>query len=107
MDAYTTPPWAALCEEVSRLRIELREGQLVRFRRVARAECDSPCDSEIGKAKITFQRLTLRPNHEVLETGLEPVRPTEGPADFKSAAYTNSATRAVQQDAYSYTGLAR
>jgi hypothetical protein len=31
MSMYTTYPWASLCEEVSKLKIELREGDLVEF----------------------------------------------------------------------------
>jgi hypothetical protein len=40
----------------------------------------------------------------MLEPGLEPGRPTEGPADFKSAAYTDSATRAAQPTAFLLAG---
>jgi integrase len=29
MDLYTTPPWASLCAEVAKLKIELREGKLI------------------------------------------------------------------------------
>jgi hypothetical protein len=29
MDLYTTPPWASLCAEVVKLKIELREGKLI------------------------------------------------------------------------------
>ena len=29
MDVYTSPPWAALCTEITKLKVELREGQLV------------------------------------------------------------------------------
>lgn len=29
LDVYSTPPWAALCTEIAKLRVSLREGQLV------------------------------------------------------------------------------
>ncbi|MDB4958098.1 MAG: Mx8p12A [Myxococcales bacterium] len=29
LDLYSTPPWAALCAEVSKLKVELREGQMI------------------------------------------------------------------------------
>ncbi len=45
MDLYTTLPWGALCAEVEKLRIELREGRVVEFRKAASATCDSPCVS--------------------------------------------------------------
>jgi len=31
VDLYTTLPWAALCVEVQKLRIELREGRVLEF----------------------------------------------------------------------------
>ena len=45
MDAYTTLPWASLCDEVSKLKVDLREGKVLPFPKVAAAACDSPCDS--------------------------------------------------------------
>jgi hypothetical protein len=47
LDQYTTFPWATLCREVAKLRIELREGKVIAlpFARAAGAEgCDSTCD---------------------------------------------------------------
>lgn len=35
MDLYTTLPWSALCEEVAKLKIELREGKLIELPKVA------------------------------------------------------------------------
>ncbi len=45
MDLYTTLPWGALCAEVEKLRIGLREGRVLEFRQLAGGACDSPCDS--------------------------------------------------------------
>ena len=45
VDLYTTLPWAALCAEVEKLRIELREDRVLEFRQLASGACDSPCDS--------------------------------------------------------------
>jgi len=35
MDSYTTLPWDALCAEVTKLRIEVREGRLLKLPKVA------------------------------------------------------------------------
>ena len=35
VDLYTTLPWAALCAEVEKLRIELREDRVLEFRQLA------------------------------------------------------------------------
>jgi len=72
MDSYTTLPWAALCEEAAKLRVELREGRLLEFPRVAAVGCDSPCDSPSDGSKklIFFKRLSA---YSVMgEEGLEP-----------------------------------
>jgi len=45
VDLYTTLPWGALCAEVEKLRIGLREGRVLEFRQLAGGACDSPCDS--------------------------------------------------------------
>jgi integrase len=45
VDAYTTLPWASLCDEVSKFKVDLREGKVLPFQKVAAAACDSPCDS--------------------------------------------------------------
>ncbi len=45
VDLYTTLPWAALCAEVEKLRIELWEDRVLEFRQLASGACDSPCDS--------------------------------------------------------------
>ena len=37
MDQFTTLPWSALCEEVAKLRIDLREGRVIELPKVAEA----------------------------------------------------------------------
>ena len=75
VDSYTTLPWDALCAEVRKLRVELREGRLLNFPRVALAACDSPCDSKTGAPKFASHRERFMPLSAMHETGLEPVRP--------------------------------
>ena len=41
MSLYTTLPWATLCEEVSKLNLDLRAGQLVALRKAANSGVDS------------------------------------------------------------------
>ena len=39
---YTTLPWATLCEEVSKLNVDLRAGQLIELRKAANSDDGSP-----------------------------------------------------------------
>jgi hypothetical protein len=41
MDVHTTLPWEALCAEVSKLRLGIREGRALELRQVASAACDT------------------------------------------------------------------
>ena len=48
MDTYSTFPWQALCHEVLKLKIELREGKVIAMPMAALggsndAECTGPC----------------------------------------------------------------
>jgi len=72
VDVYTTLPWAALCEEVAKLRVELREGRLLEFPRVAAVACDSPCDSRNGEAKNVRSPVELSAMVTASPTGFEP-----------------------------------
>ena len=91
MDLYTTLRWSALCDEVVKLRLEVREGKLLRLpvavgARPPSGGCDSDCDSPLQKLGIT------RGLH-VHETGLEPslsgepgVTPVSGGEEFHGPA---------------------
>jgi len=69
---YTTLPWASLCEDVAKLRIELREGRLLEFPKLAAVGCDSPCDSPFDKRKKPFSHGDLRAHSLMPRAGLEP-----------------------------------
>ena len=74
MDDYTTLPWAALCAEVAKVRISLREGKLIEMPRQATLA------SEATSAEAEFLTPVLtgsgtRENHRqklAERTGLEP-----------------------------------
>jgi len=69
---YTTLPWDALCAEVSKLRVEVREGRLLKFQKLAAVGCDSPCDSPNDEAKKLSSRVGLEAKVTVPRAGLEP-----------------------------------
>ncbi len=69
---YTTLPWPALCGEVAKLRVELREGRLLKFQKLAAVGCDSPCDSRVQETKKLPSRLDLEAKGRVPRAGLEP-----------------------------------
>ena len=62
MSAYTTLPWPSLCDEISKLRISVREGTLVAFPTTA------PLHAEL-RARNRWQKV-------VTPAGLEPALPT-------------------------------
>jgi hypothetical protein len=64
VSAYTTLPWASLCGEVAKLRIELREGRLLEFRKLASGACDSPCDSPSVETKKPRIHADLWPSQQ-------------------------------------------
>jgi len=68
---YTTLPWDALCAEVSKLRVEVREGRLLKFQKLAAVGCDSPCDSPNDEAKKLSSRVGLEAKVTVPRAGLE------------------------------------
>src|SRR5216684_1832273 len=70
---YTTLPWDALCAEVAKLRVELREGRLLEFPKVAAVGCYSPCDSKSGNSKNLSALAALEAMSRVSPTGFEPV----------------------------------
>ncbi len=72
---YTTLPWDALCAEVAKLRVELREGRLLEFPKVAAVGCYSPCDSKSGNSKNLSALAALEAMSRVSPTGFEPVLP--------------------------------
>jgi hypothetical protein len=51
MDIYTTLPWDALCAEVSKLRVEIREGRVLELRQVIGDLCDRSCERSSGDTK--------------------------------------------------------
>jgi len=60
-DLYSSLPWATLCAEVAKLRIELRAGaEIIPLRAASGAEpCDSPCDSPEAPKKKPQDLATL------------------------------------------------
>jgi integrase len=71
---YTTLPWAALCDEVVKLRVELREGRVLEFPKVAAVGCYSPCDSKTGNSKKLSALAALEAMNRVSPTGFEAAR---------------------------------
>ena len=69
---YTTLPWASLCAEVAKLRINLLAGRVLEFRKVASGACDSPCDSKLGNPKKPSHLATLERKNRVPRAGFEP-----------------------------------
>jgi len=76
---YTTLPWDALCAEVSKLRVEVREGRLLKFQKLAAVGCDSPCDSPNDEAKKLSSRVGLEAKVTVPRAGLEPAQSDRKP----------------------------
>jgi hypothetical protein len=72
VDVYTTLPWEALCAEVAKLRLDLRQGKVLEFRKVASGPCDSPCDSPNGGTKKPSSHADLRAFSDEREKGFEP-----------------------------------
>ena len=93
---YTTLPWDALCAEVSKLRVEVREGRLLKFQKLAAVGCDSPCDSPNDEAKKLSSRVGLEAKVTVPRAGLEPARlAAPPPQDGVSTSSTTWALLAV------------
>ena len=93
---YTTLPWDALCAEVSKLRVEVREGRLLKFQKLAAVGCDSPCDSPNDEAKKLSSRVGLEAKVTVPRAGLEPARlAAPPPQDGVSTSSTTWAFLAV------------
>jgi len=66
VDLYTTLPWHALCAEVEKLRIELREGRVLEFPKVAAVGCDSPCDGGFAANEKAPRKLARGPSFSEL-----------------------------------------
>lgn len=76
VDVYTSMPWASLCAEVAKLKLELREGKLLQLpRAVTSGACDSPCDSDSSGMKKPPSRGDLRACFTEREKGFEPSTP--------------------------------
>jgi len=69
---YTTLPWPALCDEVTKLRIELREGRLLEFRKVASVECYSSCYNRNEEIKKPQSLMDFTHLATASPTGFEP-----------------------------------
>ncbi len=72
MDDYTTLPFEALCAEIAKMRLELREGQIVQMRQVSGSSCDTICDAEMGDPKMLNVDRVLELKMAVPRAGLEP-----------------------------------
>lgn len=72
LDVYTSFPWEALCTEIAKLRLELREGRIVQLRKVASTICDSSCDSGSGGVEMLNVPRVLQLQSAVPRAGLEP-----------------------------------
>ena len=73
MDVYTTLPWEALCAEVAKLRLELREGRVLELRQVGSGACYNSCDSDSPGTKKPPHLIDLEALIAARSTGLEPV----------------------------------
>ena len=73
MDVYTTLPWEALCTEVSKQRLGIREGRVLELRQVASAACDTSCDTRFVEMKKPPRLIDLEAHLAARSTGLEPV----------------------------------
>jgi hypothetical protein len=69
---YTTLPWDALCAEVAKLGIDLREGRVLKFPKVAAVGCYSPCDSKSENSKKPSHLAKFEGQKGVSPTGFEP-----------------------------------
>jgi integrase len=81
---YTTLPWASLCGEVAKLRIELREGRLLEFPKLAAAGCYSPCDSRAVEMKNLPNLVDLGQSSERPRRDSNPCYRLERPASWAS-----------------------
>jgi hypothetical protein len=91
---YTTLPWAALCEEVAKLRVEVRACRVLEFHRVASVPCDSPCDSPDGDPEKLNSNGNLTPQNRVPRAGFEPAHlSAPPPQDGVSTSFTTWAFR--------------
>src|SRR5262245_7615672 len=99
---YTTLPWRARCAEVEKLRIDVREGRVLKFPKVATVGCDSPCDSPSRETKKLPKLVGLEARRRVPRAGLEPSprrisRDQRGPAAKKIRALPFRANHARDQ----------
>ena len=74
IDAYTTLPWATLCEEVAKLRVEVRAGKVFElFRAVGAENCDTQCDTVTADTKKPPNLVDLGASFDARSRGLEPL----------------------------------
>jgi integrase len=71
MDLYTTPPWASLCAEVAKLKIELREGKLIELP----AELLTASLQRASAANKRWPNQAVTTKKRATPTGFEPVLP--------------------------------
>ena len=92
MSVYTSMPWPALCDEVSKLKVELREGALIampttaslqrekqarnRWRKASHSKSGNSAEAE-GVSPLHGVRRMLSPTSSIVVTpmGLEPMLP--------------------------------
>src|SRR5690606_18003037 len=105
VEAYSSLPWETLCSAVARIRIELREGQVIPLRQAVGA-CPSatallPSESEKAKAP---ESVRISGASMVGDAGLEPAtRPDLGARgvaekSVRSGAYAHSSDHTIGPD---------
>lgn len=79
LDLYTELPWESLCTEITKLKLELREGRIVELRQVANSSCDGGCDGNSGTHQNICAINKLQSEIAVPKAGFEPAfRPRSG-----------------------------